>query len=343
MKYKRLSVFTLSALICLGAPLRALAEENPYIASLLADASSDSLFQLGIFYRNGQVVEQDITKGIQYLKQSSQMEGAKASAELGKMYHYGYHVETDIELAKEYYEIGRSQGSHVACVGLADIAASVHGENSKPDYLLAEALYREAIAKGSAVAHIGLGNLHKNGQGLEKNPVAAEKEYLLAIEKGEKSGHLHIFAMIDWGQLKDRSMQEAFSHLEQAAENKIPAAEDYLGQLKINGEWTRYKTNEKISYPRDVQGGISLLNNAISKRRATASLFAAEIYTKGEIVEKDPEKAAKFVELAIKNTSTDNIETIGRIELFIDEKLASSDLDKIKAATLKAKLYKDND
>lgn len=340
---QHLKACVISAITIIGAALQAQDSEHPYVATLLAEASPISYYQAGMLYRNGQVVEQDIAKGIQYLMRASEMGGVEASEELGKMYHYGYYVDTDIQEAKEFYELGRAQGGHAACVSLADIAANIHGENPNPDYALAASLYREAIAKGSAMAHIGLGNLYKDGRGLEKNALEAEKEYLLAIEKGEKSGHMHIFAMIDWGQLKGRNMQEAFYHLEKAAEGKVTIAENCLGKLKINGEWARYNSNTKISYPRDIQGGFTLLNSAISKRSATACLFAAEVYAKGEVVEKDVERAAKFVEAAIKNTPAENTEARGRIESFIDEKLAPSNLDRGRAATLKTLLQKDNE
>ena len=66
----------------------------------------ESLFHMGLAYKEGLGVEPDLSKAFYWLKQSAESGNPKAMRELGLMYKNGIHVKQDYNMAEKYLKQG---------------------------------------------------------------------------------------------------------------------------------------------------------------------------------------------------------------------------------------------
>ena len=82
-----------------------------YFKMSAAQKNASAAYYLSKCYSSGLGVPQDATKFIDYLKQSASLGGFQARADLCSLYLYGYSVERDLELARQYYNMAKNSDS----------------------------------------------------------------------------------------------------------------------------------------------------------------------------------------------------------------------------------------
>ena len=82
-----------------------------YFKMSAAQKNASAAYYLSKCYSSGLGVPQDAAKFIDYLKQSASLGGFQARADLCSLYLYGYSVERDLELARQYYNMAKNSDS----------------------------------------------------------------------------------------------------------------------------------------------------------------------------------------------------------------------------------------
>ena len=122
---------------------------------------------LGRCYQNGEGVEKDLKKAVQYYTLAANQEHANARCNLGRCYQNGKGVEKDLQKAVEYYTLAANQ------------------EDAETQN---RAICENGEGVGNADAQCNLGRCYESGQGVEKDLKKAVQYYKLAANQG------HLFA-----------------------------------------------------------------------------------------------------------------------------------------------------
>lgn len=155
--------------------------------------SSDILLQLGMRYKNGDGVEKDDIKAIEYLKRAAELGNAEAQCELGLYYENKFLLEVyedydgakrDYSEAVAYLEKAAEQGNARAQCHLGD-CYYYNCNGFTPNYAKAIKWYRKAAEQGDMNAQRCLGHCYHFGEGIKEDRAEAVKWYRKAVEQGD--------------------------------------------------------------------------------------------------------------------------------------------------------------
>ena len=137
---------------------------------------------VGLLYVEGNGVEADTEKAIEYFTAASDNGYAKASYYLGQIYENGLDVDRDYEKAMEYYLIAADADYAPALNQIGYMYYNGFGV----DVDFASAVYYQKLAalQGYAIAQVNLGFLYENGYGVERNLETALSYYEMAADSG---------------------------------------------------------------------------------------------------------------------------------------------------------------
>lgn len=91
-----------------------------YYLKVAKQGDAKAQFKIGVFYDNGKVVTQDLTKAIEWYTKAAEQGYAKAQYNLGNSYYKGEGVEKDIKEAAKWYAKATAQGHEKAQVKLIE-------------------------------------------------------------------------------------------------------------------------------------------------------------------------------------------------------------------------------
>ena len=152
-----------------------------------SDNDSYACLRIGQYLINGDRVDRDITKGLQWLIKSSDLGNSYASKLLGDLYSEGIYIDKNLELAEYYYKKADSLGDYDSKFQLATLLTHGVGDD-KYDYYekhliqtffddivyLADSfsldsslifqLFEMAAASGNAWAKMRLGEMYRDGR-----------------------------------------------------------------------------------------------------------------------------------------------------------------------------------
>ena len=157
---------------------------NPEFAvKLFTEAANGGItvakYKLGKMFLNGDGVEKDISKAIDWLKQAAMEENEFAKYALGRLYLKGEEVEKDTVAAEEYLLKAAKHGNKYAEYVLGK--EYLRGENFPKDEQKAIDYLKRSAGKGFDFAEYTLGRIYLFGLGVEKDlPLAME--YLRSAE-----------------------------------------------------------------------------------------------------------------------------------------------------------------
>ena len=188
---------------------------NPEFAvKLFTEAANGGItvakYKLGKMFLNGNGVEKDIPKAIEWLKQSATEENEFAEYALGKLYLKGEEVEKDTISAE--------------------------------DYLL------KAASRGNKYAAYLLGKEYLSGENFEKDAANAEKYLLKAAEHGNKFAEYILGKEYLRGENFPKDVQRAIEYLKRAAEKGFDFAEYELGKIYLFGKDIPKDTETALEY-----------------------------------------------------------------------------------------------
>lgn len=194
---------------------------------------SDAAYQLYWIFREGEGVEADKKRAMEYLRIAAENGLAEAMYQLGWHYYSGTFVRKNITKSIEWLGRAADMGDAWAMNDLGWIY--LDGEcGVKEDLAQAVSLFRKAIRKNDAVAFFNLGLCYQWGKGVRQSDALARKYYTMSAERG------HVAAMCNLGaQLAEceGSEKDALIWTRRAALLGDDIAQCNLGEWYANGKF----------------------------------------------------------------------------------------------------------
>lgn len=202
---------------------------NPFYASA-SSGDVDAQIKLGKMYRDGDGVEKDGKKAVEWLTRAAEQGSSDAHYFLGVIYATGNGVPLSYSKALEWFKFPLDEGDSDAQVyvgWLHENGFGVPKDNSK-----AAEYYALAAEQGDSTAQHYLGNFYEQGLGVPKDENKAFEYYSLSAQQGDsdaqaKLGEMYI-ARHDYEKGKDYLRMAGENGNQQALEtlNKIEAVEE---------------------------------------------------------------------------------------------------------------------
>ena len=250
-------------------------EYNPELAvKLFIEAANGGItvakYKLGKMFLNGDGVEKDIPKAIEWLKQAALEENEFAEYSLGRLYLKGEAVEKNIVAAEEYLLKAASRGNKYAAYLLGK--EYLRGDNFGKDVETAVEYLKLAAAKGFEFAEYALGVLYLKGEDIKKNAVVAEGYLLKAAEHGNKYAEYVLGKEYLRGENFPKDVEKAIDYLKRSAGKGFDFAEYALGRIYLFG----------LGVEKDLPLAMEYLRSAAAK----GNEYAAELIRKKELFDK---------------------------------------------------------
>ena len=251
---------------------------NPEFAvKLFTEAANGGItvakYKLGKMFLNGDGVEKDIPKAIEWLKQAAAEESEFAEYALGRLYLKGEEVEKDIVAAEEYLLKAANRGNKYAAYLLGK--EYLYVENFDKNTQKAVEYLELAAEKGFESAEYVLGKLYLQGEEVGKDAANAEKYLLKAAEHGNKFAEYILGKEYLRGENFPKDVQKAIEYLKRAAEKGFDFAEYELGKIYLFGN----------DIPKDTETALEYLKSAAASGNeyAQALLMQRELFQKQSI------------------------------------------------------------
>ena len=147
---------------------------------------AESQFLLGLMYREGRAVTQDLANSVRWLRKAAEQGHVGARFHLARTLREGLGSDQDHAEAVRWFGLAAEQGHAEA----AFILSLMHrnGEGVVPDDGEAARWYRVAADLGHGQARFALGAVTQAGKGVEQDPVRAYAWYSLSADSGVKLG-----------------------------------------------------------------------------------------------------------------------------------------------------------
>ena len=148
-----------------------------------ANGNAETQFKLGRIYDNGEGVEEDNQKAVEWYRRAAEQGDANAQNNLGLMYYNGEGVKEDNQKAVEWYRRAAEQGDANAQYNLGLMYDN--GEGVEEDNQKAIEWYRKAAEQGDANAQNNLGFMYFFGEGVQEDDDIAFLWFKKAAKQGE--------------------------------------------------------------------------------------------------------------------------------------------------------------
>ena len=154
--------------------------------------------QLGLWYANGQGVQQNNKLAFDWTKKAAEQGVAGALSRLGNMYNEGNGVAQDDTQAVEWLQKAAKQGNAEAQLHLGRKYAN--GKGVAQDDKQAAVWIRKAAEQGLVMAQCNLGVMYFLGRGVPQDYKQAVDWYRKAAEQGDTDAQFFLVAMYDKGE-----------------------------------------------------------------------------------------------------------------------------------------------
>ncbi|WP_300383756.1 tetratricopeptide repeat protein [Clostridium sp.] len=331
-------------------------EEYNEIIDLEDDNLKDESFITGELYYLGKSVNKDYFKA-KKLFEISASEGNKYSQSyLGLFYEKGYGCNKDIDKAIYWYKKAALNGNSFSQYSLGYLYFT--GIEIKRNLEYSFKWYKEAAENDFPPAQYALSYLYKNGEGCEKSIFKAYYWLEISAENDFEDAYYILGQSYLEGRHVEKDYSKAFFYLSKGAEKGDIECLEAIGDMYYNGiyldedrEKAFYYYNKSIEegnikiyyklgkiYEEEENIEISLLNYL--KGHNNGDLKATQklgiMYYNGEGVEKDEEKALKYMEIAIEGEDPHSLYVIGVVYLNRDREKG---LEYLKKAYKKGSHY----
>ena len=149
----------------------------------------------------------------------------------------GQSVPRDSSQAVQWFGKAAAQGNAAAQYNLG--GAYEHGNGIAQDYTQAAQWYRQAAQQGDAFAQNSLGDLYANGRGVPRSKVVAYALYSLSAALNTSSANhaaSNRSALVESLTRQEIKAGQALFQAMNRPGNLLPALDQYLAQLAVNGE-----------------------------------------------------------------------------------------------------------
>ena len=209
---------------------------NPEFAvKLFTEAANGGItvakYKLGKMLLNGDGVEKDIPKAIEWLKQAAVEENEFAEYALGRLYLKGEAVEKDAITAEKYLLKSASRGSKYAAYLLGKEYLS--GENFGKDAMKAVEYLELAAEKDFEPAEYILGKEYLRGENFPKDVQKAIDYLKRAAEKGFDFAEYELGKIYLFGNDAPKDTETALAYLKSAAAKGNEYAAELINQKEL--------------------------------------------------------------------------------------------------------------
>ncbi|MBQ9896708.1 MAG: SEL1-like repeat protein [Synergistaceae bacterium] len=207
-----------------SSPSKTLSPEESF--KLYQEAAEQGSFiaqnNLGVYYRDGIIVEKNLDEAFKYFKLSAEKNYAPAQYNLGLLYYYN---NKNLSEAAKYFNLAANNGDARALVYLGFMAYSMK------NYPTAAFLYRQAAEANNPEGMNNLASLYRSGQGVPKNLSEAFALYSKAAELGLSAAMFNLGEAYNngFGTVKDKA--KALDWYKKAAAQGYKPAEDAIKKL----------------------------------------------------------------------------------------------------------------
>ena len=214
---------------------------------LYAPASAgdiDAQIELGLKYRDGDGVEQDGNKAVEWLTKAANKGSTQAKFNLGYMYKDGDGVPLNYSKAIEWFTLAADEGDMNSLVWIGILHQRGHGFTQ--DFSKAAECYSVAASKGDSYGQYNLGTFYRDGKGVPRDSHKALGLFTLSAEQGnelalEALGELYI---------AQRDYEKGKEYLRQAGEKGKQSALETLKKIEAVQEKHRIEDSiKKITCP----------------------------------------------------------------------------------------------
>ncbi len=211
-------------------------EYNPEFAvKLFTEAANGGItvakYKLGKMLLNGDGVEKDIPKAIEWLKQAAVEENEFAEYALGRLFLKGEEVEKDVFAAEEYLLKSASRGNKYAAYLLGKEYLS--GENFGKDAMKAVEYLELAAEKDFEPAEYILGKEYLRGENFPKDVQKAIDYLKRSAENGLSFAEYELGKIYLFGNDIPKDTETALEYLKSAAANGNEYARALLMQREL--------------------------------------------------------------------------------------------------------------
>lgn len=209
---------------------------NPgFAVKLFTEAANSGItvakYKLGKIFLNGDGVEKDIAKAVEWLKQAAMEENEFAEYALGRLYLQGEEVEKDTISAEEYLLKSASRGNKYAAYLLGKEYLS--GENFGKDAMKAVEYLELAAEKDFEPAEYILGKEYLRGENFPKDVQKAIDYLKRAAEKGLNFAEYELGKIYLFGKDIPKDTETALEYLKSAAASGNEYAQALLMQREL--------------------------------------------------------------------------------------------------------------
>lgn len=205
---------------------------HEFAVKLFTEAANGGIavtkYKLGKIFLNGDGVEKDIPKAIEWLKQAALEENEFAEYALGRLFLKGEEVEKDIFAAEEYLLKSASHGNKYAAYLLGKEYLS--GENFAKDAMKAVEYLELAAEKDFEPAEYILGKEYLRGENFPKDVQKAIDYLKRAAEKDFDFAEYELGKIYLFGNDAPKDTETALAYLKSAAANGNKYAQALLMQ-----------------------------------------------------------------------------------------------------------------
>ncbi len=195
----------------------------------------NSLYSLGYLYVNGEGIDTNPKKGMEYLLSAADMGDVRSMYYLGDIYRWGIGTEENVSKAVEYFARAAELGHANSLVSLGQIY--LYGSGSvAPDIQRAFSLLNKAVELGNEEANYLLGNTYYLGLGVNKDLSKAVRYLTRAARAGFPDAFAILGIIYDSGEFTEKDPAKAFAYFARAAELGSTVALYFLATKYEDGD-----------------------------------------------------------------------------------------------------------
>ena len=197
------------------------------------NGNADAQFDLGLCYKNGFGVAEDMNEAVRWFRKAAGQEHAYAQNELGVCYYLGEGVAKDFEKALEWFRKAAEQDNEIAEYNLG--YCYDNGTGVDLDYTEAVRWYEKSAAQGYALAQCNLGKCYYIGNGVSEDNEKAFQLFTQAAKQGLAEAQFYLGRCYYYGFGTVEDTSKAKEWLQKAADQGYEDAKNYLEDM-INDE-----------------------------------------------------------------------------------------------------------
>jgi hypothetical protein len=296
---------------------------DQYIDRILATKSPAGLVYLGNLFFAGELIEQDVARGISYIQQAYDANFNGAKIPYAELLISGEYVKQDVDQGFKIISDFADEGS----IGAKNRLASLYLEKDMPysDFERGFEIMKEiALNFANVGAASRVGSIYLSGNGTERDRQKAFQFFEIAAAKGHAPSQYQVGNIYLRGDVKGKSFIAAQSYFEKAAAQgfepaKLRLGDVYLAQRNnkkaieiyrevadsgnVDGE---IKVAEAYLQPNRFPGkskdALEILNRLSNEGVAKASILLANLYKNGRTnvgIAQDYAKSLAYFDAAV--------------------------------------------